>query len=121
MRAGHIRINRRFPAPNPSRINTSEKRRFNFTRINTSKNHPANRDIFSISFIPKDFKPTKINTSGHKDLKSNHFNTSKNTGWGLWNTFGVTRIFNHYLSCWRSSGVLCARMARAGSTSSPPG
>ena len=40
------------------------------TRINTSGN--------------KDLKSPRINTSGHKDLKSNHFNTSKKQGrgWG---------------------------------------
>src|SRR6202167_2142121 len=60
-------------------------------RINTSKKSANLRIIF----IPIDFKPTRINTSGnkdlksprintsgHKDLKSNHFNTSKKQGRG---------------------------------------
>ena len=78
MHAEHIRIKRSFPAANPPRINTSEKRRFNFTRINTSKNCPDNLDIFSISFIPRVFNFTRINTSGAKDLKSPRINTSGN-------------------------------------------
>jgi hypothetical protein len=61
------------------------------TRINTSK-ILANSHIFLIqnNFKPtkintsgnKDLKPPRINTSGHKDLKSNHFNTSKKHGRG---------------------------------------
>src|ERR1700684_2102440 len=66
---------------------------FNSPGINTSKN---SRD-FPISFILKDFKPTRVNTSGDKDLKSpvirpsgakdlksRRINTSKKhgRGWG---------------------------------------
>jgi hypothetical protein len=61
------------------------------TRINTSKISKISRILFpTINFNPtrintsgnKDLKPPRINTSGHKDLKSNHFNTSKKHGRG---------------------------------------
>jgi hypothetical protein len=48
-----------FAPPNPPGINTSEN--FPFSRI---------------SLIPNDFNPTRINTSGNKDLKSIRINTS---------------------------------------------
>jgi len=48
-------------SPNPPRINTSG----NFVN-------------FCISLIPNNFKPTRINTSGAKDLKSIRINTSGN-------------------------------------------
>jgi len=60
-------------------------------RINTSESFENSR----ISIIPNDFNPTRINTSGakdlksirintsgNKDLKSFRINTSKNTVWG---------------------------------------
>ena len=43
-------------------------------RINTYKTSKNSR----IAFIPKDFKSTRINTSGTKDLKSFRINTSGN-------------------------------------------
>jgi hypothetical protein len=66
---------------------------FNSLGINTSKNSTD----FSISFILKAFKRTRINTSGdkdlksirinssgHKDLKFFRINTSKNMGGGVY-------------------------------------
>jgi hypothetical protein len=86
---------RRFSPRNPSRINTSEKSRFNSPRINTSRNHRNNCEFPSISLIlnnfnstrintseNKDLKPRRINTSGNKDLKSFRINTSKKPGRG---------------------------------------
>jgi GNAT superfamily N-acetyltransferase len=61
-----------FSARNPSRINTYEKWRSIFPGINTSRK-------FSIPCIPliiNSLKPTRINTSGNKDLKSIRINTS---------------------------------------------
>jgi hypothetical protein len=44
----------------------------NSSRINTSEKFPISR----ISLIRNDFNPTRINTSGNKDLKSIRINTS---------------------------------------------
>jgi hypothetical protein len=63
-------------ARNSRRISISAKARFNPSRINTSKKFSN----FCISLIQLDFKPTRINTSGNKDLKSPRINTSKKQG-----------------------------------------
>jgi hypothetical protein len=80
----------------------------NHPRINTSKNSA----IFCNSLIPKPFNPTRINTSGNKDLKSIRINTygSKDLKSCRINTYKkhgrgvVSPVFgtNSILDSWRS-------------------
>jgi hypothetical protein len=72
MNADHIS---RFFAPNPPRINTSEKSNFNRFIINTSKTP-------RILLILKDFKSTRINTSEISRRNPSRINTSKKRGRG---------------------------------------